>query len=185
MKKMLSVILAVALVLLALPYLSMGTSAFMAKWAYDWGLPTPIVKLILLGVAIAILLIIFGLIKKAVVGLAIAVLIMIGLNALGLYNMRTDPKDILTQISAAASDNSETIVTASKDLFYQSVAYANAVNPIQSAMDYANGEDSFWYMLKSDEEIDLSQEIFIGYSIEETKEVGEYKAYHFIRNTSE
>ena len=155
----------------------------MAKWAYDWGLPVPVVKLILLGVAALILLLIFSLVKKAVVILVVAVLVMVGLNALGLYNMRTDPKDIVAQISSTASDNSETIVAASKELFYQAVAYATTVNPVQSAMDFASGEDSFWYMAKKDEEVDFSQEIFDGYEIKETKEVGDFKAYHLSRIT--
>ena len=76
MKKLLSLVLGIAIVLLALPYLSSGTSVFMAKWAYDWGLPVPVVKLILLAVAAVILLLIFGLVKKAVVVLVIAVLVL-------------------------------------------------------------------------------------------------------------
>ena len=178
MKKLVSICLSIAVVLLAFPYLSSGTSVFMAKWAYDWNLPVPAVKLILLGVTALILLLIFSFVKKAVVLLIVAVLVMVGLNALGLYNMRTDPKDLIAQISSVASDNSETIVTASKDLFYQATAYATTVNPVQTAVDYVSGDDSFWYMLKKDEEINLSSEIFNGYSIKEIKEVGEFKAYH-------
>ena len=183
MKKLLSLVLGIAIVLLALPYLSSGTSVFMAKWAYDWGLPVPVVKLILLAVAAVILLLIFGLVKKAVVVLVIAVLVLVGLDALGLYNLRTDPKDMVSQISSAASDNSETIVTTTKELFYQATAYASAVNPVQTVMDFTSGEDSFWYMAKKDEEVDFSSEIFSGYEIEETKEVGEFKAYHLSKTS--
>ncbi len=182
MKRILHFVLVAAIILLALPYLSSGTSVFMARWAYDWGLPVPVVKIILLAAAAGILLIIFSIVKKAVVVLVVAVLVLVGLNALGLYSMKTDPKDIMTQISSVAENNSETIVTASKDLFYQAVAYATAVNPVQSVMDFANGGDSFWYMAKKDEEIDFSQEVFAGYSIEEVKEVGEFKAYHLVKN---
>lgn len=182
MKKILYFVLVGAIILLALPYLSSGTSVFMAKWAYDWGLPVPVVKLILLAGAALILLAIFRLVKKAVVLLIVAVLVMVGLNALGLYNMRTDPKDMVAQISQTAEDNSETIVTASKDLFYQAVAYATAVNPVQSVMDFASGEDSFWYMAPKDEKVDFSQEVFQGYVVAETKEVGNFKAYHLKKN---
>ena len=183
MKRILSIILGIAIVLLALPYLSSGTSVFMAKWAYDWGLPVPVVKLILLAVATVILLLIFGLVKKAVVVLIVAVLVLVGLNALGLYNLRTDPKDMVAQISSTASENSETIVTTTKDLFYQATAYASAVNPVQTVMDFTSGEDSFWYMAKKDEEVDLSGEIFTGYEVTETKEVGEFKAYHLLKSS--
>ena len=113
--------------------------------------------------------------------LAIAVLVMIGLNALGLYNMRTDPKDIVAQISKVAADNSETIVTATKDLFYQASAYVSEVNPVQALADFASGEDSYWYMAGKDDEVDFSQEIFQGYEIAETKEVKEFKAYHLVK----
>ncbi len=181
MKKLLNFILTGAVVLLALPYLSTGTSVFMAKWAYDWGLPIPVVKLILLAGAALILLAIFRLVKKAAVILIIAVLVMIGLNALGLYNMRTDPKDLVTQVSDVAEKNSESIVTATKDLFYQAVAYTTAVNPVESVMDLANGGDSFWYLAKKDDKLNLSDEIFQGYHLEEEKEAGEFKAYHFVR----
>ena len=181
MKKFLPFILSIAIVLLALPYLSTGTSAFMAKWAYDWGLPVPVVKLILIFVAALILLGVFKLIKKAIVVLVIAVLVMVGLNALGLYNMRTDPKDIVAQISKVAAENSETIVTSTKDLFYQASVYVSEVNPVQTMMDFATGEDSYWYMAKKDEEVDFSQEVFQGYEVIEEKEVGEFKAYHLAR----
>ncbi|MBR3204516.1 hypothetical protein IKF81_02425 [Candidatus Saccharibacteria bacterium] len=183
MKKLISIILSIAIVLLALPYLSSGTSVFMAKWAYDWGLPVPAVKLILLAVASLILLGIFSIVKKAVVILIIAVLVLVGLNALGLYNLRTDPKDIVAQVSEVASKNSETIVTASKDLFYQTVSYVNAVNPVETVTEFVSGDDSFWYMSKKDETVDFSQEIFSGYEVEETKEVGDFKAYH-LKKTS-
>jgi len=113
--------------------------------------------------------------------LVIAVLVMIGLNALGLYNMRTDPKDLVSQVSKIAADNSETIVTATKDLFYQAVAYTDAVNPVQAAMDFVNGENSFWYMAGKDEKVDFSQEIFNGYEVDDEKEVGEFKAYHLVK----
>ena len=182
MKKIVSIILTVAILLLALPYLSTGTSVFMAKWAYDWGLPVPVVKLILLAGAALIMFAIFRLVKKAAVVLVIAVIVMIGLNALGLYNMRTDPKDLVGQISKIAAENSETIVTASKDLFYQAVAYTDAVNPVQAVVDFASGEDSFWYMAKKDETVDFSQEVFSGYVVLEEKEVGEFKAYHLVKS---
>ena len=181
MKKLLNFILVAAILLLALPYLSTGTSVFMAKWAYDWGLPVPVVKLILLATAALILLALFRVVKKAVVLLVVAVLVMIGLNALGLYNMRTDPKDMVTQISSVAENNSETIVTATKDLFYQAVAYTTAVNPVQSVVDFASGEDSYWYLAKTSDTVDFSQEIFAGYVVKETKEVGEFKAYHLVK----
>ena len=181
MKKFLPFVLSIVIVLLALPYLSTGTSAFMAKWAYDWGLPVPVVKLILILVAALILLALFKLIKKAVVVLVIAVLVMVGLNALGLYNMRTDPKDLVAQISKAAADNSETIVTSTKDLFYQASAYVTEVNPVQALVDFASGEDSYWYMAKKDEDVDFSQEVFEGYEIAEEKEVGEFKAYRLVK----
>lgn len=181
MKKFLPFILSIAIVLLALPYLSMGASAFMAKWAYDWGLPVPVVKLILILVAALILLALFRLVKKVVVILVIAVLVLVGLNALGLYNMRTDPKDIVAQVSKVAAENSETIVTSTKDLFYQASVYASEINPVQSIVDFASGDDSYWYMANKDEELDLSQEVFQGYKIIEEKEVGEFKAYHLAR----
>ena len=183
MKKFLPFIISLALVIFSLPYLSTGTSAFMAKWAYDWGMPVPVVKLILIVVAALILLALFKLVKKAVVIIAIAVLVMIGLNALGLYNMRTDPKDLVAQISKVAADNSETIVTASKDLFYQASAYVTEVNPVQSVVDFASGEDSYWYMAGKNDEVDFSQEVFQGYEITEEKEVGEFKAYHLVKKT--
>ncbi len=181
MKKLLLFILSAAIVLLALPYLSSGTSVFMAKWAYDWGLPVPIVKLILIAVAAILLLVLFKFVKKVVVILIIAVLVMVGLNALGLYNMRTDPKDIVAQVSKVAAENSETIVTASKDLFYQASAYVTEVNPVQTLTDFASGEDSYWYMAPKDEEVDFSQEVFQGYKVEEVKEVKEFKAYHLVK----
>ena len=181
MKKLLNWILVGVVILLALPYLSTGTSVFMAKWAYDWGMPVPAVKLILLAVAALILLVIFKIVKKAAVLTIVAVLVMVGLNALGLYNMRTDPKDIVTQVSNVAEENSETIVTATKGLFYQAVAYATAVNPVQSAVDFANGGDSFWYLAEATDKVDFSQEVFNGYKISETKEVGNFKAYHLVK----
>ena len=183
MRKVIYLILSFALVLLALPYLSSGVSVFMGKWAYDWGLPVPVIKLILLAVAAVVLLAIFSLVKKAFVVLVVAVLVMVGLNALGLYNMRTDPKDIVAQISSVAADNSETIVTATKDLFYQTVAYVSAVNPVESLVDFASGEDSFWYVAKSDEEVDFTQEIFKGYTVAEVKEAGDFKAYHLAKSS--
>ena len=106
---------------------------------------------------------------------------MVGLNALGLYSMRTDPKDIVAQVSKVASENSETIVTSTKDLFYQASVYVTEVNPVQTMMDFASGEDSYWYMAKKDEEVDFSQEVFQGYEVVEEKEVGEFKAYHLAR----
>lgn len=166
---------------LALPYLSSGTSAFMAKWAYDWGLPVPVIKITLIAIAAIILLALFRIIRKAVVILIIGLVIMVGLNALGLYNMRTDPKDLVAQISKVAADNSETIVTATKDLFYQTSAYVTAVNPVQTMMDFASGDDSYWYMAGKDETVDFTQEIFQGYEVKETKEVKEFKAYHLVK----
>ena len=153
----------------------------MARWAYDWGLPVPVVKLILILVAALLLLALFKLVKKAVVVLIIAVLVMIGLNALGLYNMRTDPKDLVAQVSKVAAENSETIVTSTKDLFYQASAYVTEVNPVQAMIDFVSGDDSYWYMAKKDEDVDFSQEVFQGYTIAEEKEVGEFKAYRLIR----
>lgn len=155
----------------------------MGKWAYDWGIPVPALKLILLVVAAIILVLIFNLIKKAIVITVIAALVLIGLNALGLYNIKTDPKELIGQISNVASDNSETIVAATKDLFYQAAAYTTAVNPVQTVMDFASGSDSFWYMASKDEEVDFSQEIFQGYLPDDKKEVGEFKAYHMIKIT--
>ncbi len=154
----------------------------MAKWAYDWGMPVPVIKLILIVAAALILLALFRLVKKAAVILVIAVLVMIGLNALGLYNMRTDPKDLVAQVAKVAEENSETIVTATKDLFYQASAYVTEVNPVQTVMDFASGEDSYWYMAGKDEKVDFSQEVFQGYSVSEVKEVGEFKAYHLVKN---
>ena len=174
-------VLSFAIVALALPYLSTGTSAFMAKWAYDWGLPVPAVKLILIVIAAIILLVVFKIVKKVVVVLVIALLVMVGLNALGLYNMKTDPKEIVGQISKVAADNSETIVTATKDLFYQTSAYVSAVNPVQTLADFASGEDSYWYMAGKDDKVDFFQEVFEGYEVAETKEVGNFKAYHLTK----
>lgn len=181
MKKILNFVLVGAAILLALPYLSTGTSVFMAKWAYDWGLPVPVVKLILLAAAALILMVVFHIVKKAVVLTVVAVLVMIGLNALGLYNMRTDPKDIVTQVSNVAEENSESIVTATKDLFYQAVAYTAAVKPVETVMELANGGDSYWYLAAKNDKVDFSQEIFQGYTVRETKEVGEFKAYHLVK----
>ena len=183
MKKLLPFIISLALVIFSLPYLSTGTSAFMAKWAYDWGMPVPVVKLILIVVAALILLALFKLVKKVVVIIVIAVLVMVGLNALGLYNMRTDPKDLVAQVSKVAADNSETIVTATKDLFYQASAYVTEVNPVQTVVDFASGEDSYWYMAGKNDEVDFSQEVFKGYEVGEVKEVGEFKAYHLVKKT--
>ena len=158
----------------------------MARWAYDWGLPVPVVKLILLAAAAGILLILFSFVKKAFVLLVVAILVMVGLNALGLYEMKTDPKDIISQVTSVAEENSETIVTATKDMFYQAVAYASAVNPVQSVVDFANGEDSFWYVASKNDEVDFSQEIFHGYTVKssDTKEVGEFKAYHLVKSAN-
>ena len=153
----------------------------MGKWAYDWGIPVPALKLILLLIATIILVFIFNLIKKVIIITVIAALVLIGLNALGLYNLKTDPKELIGQISSVASDNSETIVTATKDLFYQATAYATAVNPVQTVMDFASGEETFWYLMKKSEDIDLSQPIFDGYKITEVKEVGNFKAYHLLK----
>ena len=180
MKKFLPFIISLALVIFSLPYLSTGTSAFMAKWAYDWGMPVPLVKLILIVATALILLMLFKLVKKAAVIIIIAVLVMVGLNALGLYNMRTDPKDLVAQVSKVAADNSETIVTATKDLFYQASAYVTAVNPVQTVVDFASGEDSYWYMAPKNDDVDFSQEVFQDYEISEAKEVGEFKAYHLV-----
>ena len=145
----------------------------------------PAIKLGLLVVAAVILVLVFNLVKKAVVITVIAALVLIGLNALGLYNMKTDPKDLIGQISSVASDNSETIVTATNDLFYQSVSYATAVNPIESALEFANGADSFWYMAEKDAEVDFTQDIFKGYYLDEEKEVGEFKAYRLVKASEE
>ena len=153
----------------------------MAKWAYDWGMPVPLVKLILIVATALILLMLFKLVKKAAVIIIIAVLVMVGLNALGLYNMRTDPKDLVAQVSKVAADNSETIVTATKDLFYQASAYVTAVNPVQTVVDFASGEDSYWYMAPKNDDVDFSQEVFQDYEISEAKEVGEFKAYHLVK----
>ena len=153
----------------------------MAKWAYDWGMPVPVVKLILVVVAALILLVLFKLVKKAAVIIVIAALVLVGLNALGLYNMRTDPKDLLAQVSKVAADNSETIVTATKDLFYQASAYVTEVNPVQAVVDFASGKDSYWYMAGKNDKVDFSQEVFNGYKIAEEKEVGEFKAYHLVK----
>ena len=139
-----------------------------------------------IGIAAAtaalILLVLFKLIKKVVVIIIIAVLVMVGLNALGLYNMRTDPKDLVAQVSKVAADNSETIVTATKDLFYQASGYVTEINPVQSVVDFAAGEDSYWYMAGKNDEVDFSQEVFQGYKVTEVKEVGEFKAYHLVKN---
>ena len=178
MKRIFSIVLSLAILVLILPYLSSGTSVFMAKWAYDWNLPVPAIKLGLLGAAALVSLLIFSIIKKAFVLLVVGALVLVGLNALGLYNLRTDPKDILAQISSVASDNSETIVTSSKDLFYQATAYLNEVNPVEAVSDFVSGDDSFWYLAGKEEAVDFSGEIFSSYSVEDTKEVGEFKAYH-------
>ena len=184
MKRLFPTLLALAVILFALPYLSSGVSVFMGKWAYDWGIPVPALKLILLAVSAVLLVLVFNLIKKAVIITIIAALVLVGLNALGLYNMKTDPKELIGQISNVASSNSETIVTATKDLFYQATAYATAVNPVQTVMDFASGDDSFWYLMKKDETLDLSQEIFNGYKIDDTKEVGEFKAYRLVKTSN-
>ncbi|MBQ6130497.1 hypothetical protein IJI72_02300 [Candidatus Saccharibacteria bacterium] len=181
MKRLFPTILALGVVLFALPYLSSGVSVFMGKWAYDWGLPVPALKLILLAVSAVILALIFNLIKKAVIITVIAALVLVGLNALGLYNMKTDPKELIGQISTLASDNSETIVTATKDLFYQATAYATAVNPVQTVMDFASGEEAFWYLTKKSESLDLSLDIFKGYRVADEKTVGEFTAYRLIK----
>lgn len=181
MKKILVFILSVVIVGLALPYLSSGTSAFMAKWAYDWGLPVPVIKIALIALTAIILLVLFKIVRKAIVVLIVGLVIMVGLNALGLYNMKTDPKDLVGQISKIAADNSETIVTATKDLFYQTSAYVEAVNPVQTMVDFVSGEDSYWYMAQKDENVDFTQEIFKGYEVKETKEVKEFKAYHLVK----
>lgn len=181
MKKILVFILSVVVVGLALPYLSSGTSAFMAKWAYNWGLPVPVIKIALIALTAIILLVLFKILRKAVVVLIIGLVVMVGLNALGLYNMKTDPKDLVGQISKVAADNSETIVTATEDLFYQTSAYVAAVNPVQAMVDFVSGEDSFWYMAGKNENVDFSQEIFNGYEVKEAKEVKEFKAYHLVK----
>ena len=130
MKKLFPFLISLGVVFLSLPYLSTGTSAFMAKWAYDWGMPVPLIKLALIVIAAIIVLALFRLIKKAAVVLVIAILVMIGLNTLGLYHMQTDPKDLVSQVANLAAENSETIVTSTKDLFYQASAYVTAVKPI-------------------------------------------------------
>ena len=137
--------------------------------------------MLLIVVAAILLLVLFKFVKKVVVVLAVAVLVMVGLNALGLYNMRTDPKDIVAQVSKVAAENSETIVTATEDLFYQASVYVSEVNPVQSMADFVSGEDSYWYMAGKDEQVDFSQEVFQGYDIDETKEVGNFKAYHLVK----
>lgn len=153
----------------------------MAKWAYDWGLPVPVIKIALITVAAIALIGLFKIVKKAAVILVVAVLVLVGLNALGLYNMKTDPKDLVGQISKIAADNSETIVTATRDLFYQTSVYVSEVNPVQAVADFVSGEDSYWYMAGKDEQVDFSQEIFQGYTVAETKEVKEFKAYHLVK----
>ena len=183
MKKLFPTLLAAAVVILALPYLSMGVSVFMAKWAYDWGLPVPVLKLILLAIAILILIALFNLIKKVVVITIIAALVLIGLNALGIYNMKTDPKDIIAQVSAATSEQSDTLIAATSDLWYQAKAYTAAVEPVETLKNLATERNSFWYLSHKNEQLDLSQSIFDGYKVTEIKEAGEFKAYHFVQRS--
>lgn len=150
----------------------------MAKWAYDWGVPVPVLKLILLAVAAIVLVAVFNLVKKAVVITVIAALVLIGLNALGIYQMKTDPKELVGQVSELAEEKSDTIIAGTMDLFYQSQAYVKAVEPVETLKTTVAGENAFWYLLPKDTEIDLSQEIFKGYKINDTREAGEFKAYY-------
>ena len=92
-------------------------------------------------------------------------------------NITSDPKALITEIKEVAEKNRETIVTATTDLFYQSVNYATEVNPVQVFSDYAKGEESFWYLSSEGEEVDFSGEAFSGYKVTEEKEVGKFKAY--------
>lgn len=179
MRKLISLGLAGIVVFLSIPYISGGVSVFIGKWAYDWGVPVYALKFILVAIAAVLVILAVSLLKK--IGIIIAVIFMVLLfffpTVLDQLNITSNPGEIITSIKEAAEENRETIVTATQDLFYQSVAYATEVNPVKAFSEYASGEESFWYLEKGEVEVDFSQEIFKGYKVTETKEVGEFKAY--------
>ncbi|MBQ6147507.1 hypothetical protein IJI70_01530 [Candidatus Saccharibacteria bacterium] len=178
-RKLLSLGLAGLVVFLSIPYISGGVSVFIGKWAYDWGVPVYTLKLILVLIAAILVILAVSFLKK--IGLILAVVFVVCLvffpTVLDKLNITSNPGELITEIKETAEKNRETIVTASMDLFYQSVAYSTAVNPVQVVSDYAKGEESFWYLAKKEEEVNFSEEIFRGYQVSETKEVGEFRAY--------
>ena len=179
LRKMLSLGLAGVVVFLSIPYISGGVSVFIGKWAYDWGVPVYVLKIILVAIAAVLVVLVANLLKKIGIILAIVFLVLLVFfpTVLDQLNITSDPEAVITSITETAKENRETIVTATKDLFYQSVAYATEVNPVQAFSDYAKGEESFWYLAGREEKVDFSQEIFKGYRLTETKEIGEFKAY--------
>jgi len=179
LRKMLSLGLAGVVVFLSIPYISGGVSVFIGKWAYDWGVPVYVLKIILVAIAAVLVVLVVNLLKKIGIILAVAFLVLLVFfpTVLDQLNITSDPEAVITSITETAKENRETIVTATKDLFYQSVAYATEVNPVQAFSDYAKGEESFWYLAGREEKVDFSQEIFKGYWLTETKEIGEFKAY--------
>ena len=186
-RKLLSLGLVGMAVFLAIPYISGGVSVFIGKWAYDWGIPVSMLKIVLVTLVAVLVVILANVVKK--IGIILLVLFTVCLvffpMVLEKLNITSDPKALITEIKDVAVKNRETIVTASKDLFYQSVSYATEVNPVQVFSDYTKGEESFWYLIEKDEEVDFSQEIFKGYKMAEEKEVGEFKAYRMEKEETE
>ncbi len=179
MRKLISLGLAGIVVFLSIPYISGGVSVFIGKWAYDWGIPVSILKIVLVTLAAILVVILANTLKK--IGIVLAVIFTVCLIffpvVLDKLNITSDPKALITEIKEVAEKNRETIVTATTDLFYQSVNYATEVNPVQVFSDYAKGEESFWYLSSEGEEVDFSGEVFSGYKVTEEKEVGNFKAY--------
>ena len=186
-RKLLSLGLAGIVVFLSIPYISGGVSVFIGKWAYDWGVPVYVLKIILVAIAAVLVVLVVNLLKKIGIILAVAFLVLLVFfpTVLDQLNITSDPEAVITSITETAKENRETIVTATKDLFYQSVAYTTEVNPIKAFSEYASGEESFWYLAKKEETVDFSQEIFKGYRVTETKEIGEFKAYRLEKETRE
>ncbi len=177
-RKLISLGLAGIVVFLSIPYISGGVSVFIGKWAYDWGIPVSIIKIVLVTLAAVLVVILANTLKKIGLVLAIvfAILLIFFPVVLDKLNITSDPKDLIAQIRDTAEKNRETIVTATTDLFYQSVSYATEVNPVQVFSDYSKGEESFWYLAREGED-GPDMKTFSEYKITETKEVGGFKAY--------
>ena len=177
-RKLISLGLAGIVVFLSIPYISGGVSVFIGKWAYDWGIPVSVLKIVLVVLAAVLVVILANTLKK--IGLVLAIVFTILLiffpAVLDRLNITSDPKDLISQIRETAEKNRETIVTATTDLFYQSVSYTTEVNPVQVFSDYSKGEDSFWYLVRDGEE-GPDMKIFVDYEIIDSKEVGGFKAY--------
>ena len=182
MKKLFTFVLpglvGLAVIFLSLPYISGGVSTFMGKWAYDWGVPAPLLKFILVCIVAIVVVLVMRFLKKLGVLLVVAILILALISPVVFSKIIPNTSDIMNYIHGASSQI-EPVIAATKDLFYQSVSYATAVNPIETIENLAKGEETFWYL--SEGEVTDTTKLFPGYKVAEKKEVEKFVAYKMVK----